>query len=120
MPSTRRTEKIESLLQQEIALIIQKEIKDPRLSGLVSVTRVEVSDDMRNATVSVSVFSLDNIEEHRETDIEVLNHSASYIMFLLSKRLKIKYIPELLFKIDVSIEKASRVIEILNRNKKQD
>jgi len=117
--ASRRTEKIESLLQQEIAAIIQKEIKDPRLSGMVSVTRVECAPDMRNAAVFVSVFSLDKIEEHRETDLEVLNHSAKYIMFLLSKKIEIRYIPELVFKIDRSIEQASRVIDILNRNKKK-
>jgi ribosome-binding factor A len=112
-------EKIESLLQQEIALVIQNEIKDPRLSGMVSVTKVEVAQDMHNATVFVSVFSLDNVDEHRAKDLEVLNHSARYIMFLLSKKLEIKYIPELVFKLDLSIEQASRVLGIINRNKQK-
>lgn len=117
--ASRRMEKLESLLQQEIALVIQNEIKDPRLSGMVSVTRVEVAQDMRNATVFVSVFSLDNVEKQRAVDLEVLNHSARYIMFLLSKKLEIKYIPDLIFKIDLGMEQASRVLEILNRNIKK-
>ncbi len=116
--ASRRQERIESLLHQEIANIIQNEVKDPRLAGMVSVTRVEASPDMRNATVFVSVFTLDNLEERRTTDLEVLNHSARYIMFLLSQRLEIKFIPELAFKLDRSMEHASRVYEILNKNKK--
>ncbi len=100
---------------KEVALIINQELKDPRLTGLVSVTKVEISPDMRNATVHVSVFATDKIDRSRDTDLEVLNHSAHYIMFLLSKKLTIKYIPEILFKLDNSMEESDRMSQLFKK-----
>jgi len=113
--SERRMERIKSQLMKEVALIINQELKDPRLTGLVSVTKVEISPDMRNATVHVSVFATDKIDRSRDTDLEVLNHSAHYIMFLLSKKLTIKYIPEILFKLDNSMEESDRMSQLFKK-----
>jgi ribosome-binding factor A len=115
--SEKRMERVKSTLMKEVALIINREIKDPRFTGLVSVTKVEISPDMHNAYVYVSVFTTDKIDKSRDKDLEVLNHSAHYIMFLLSKKLTIKYIPELEFRLDTSMEEADRMNRIFNKIK---
>lgn len=113
--SERRLERIKSQIMQEVALIINQELKDPRLTGLVSVTKVDVSPDLKNATVHVSVFATEKLDKSRDTDIEVLNHSAHYIMFLLSKKMTIKYIPELEFKLDNSMEETDRMNRLFRK-----
>jgi ribosome-binding factor A len=107
---------MEELLLQEIALIIQTEVKDPRLTGFISVVRVVLSPDFKNAVVHVSVWSNKNIDADRKKDLEALQSSKKYIMFLLSKKLEIRYVPDLEFKLDISMEQASRVSSILKRN----
>jgi ribosome-binding factor A len=120
MPKPRRKERLESLFQQEISRIIQQEIKDPRLTGLVSVTKVEIAPDMRTANVHVSVYTLANLEKNREKDLEALESAKSYIMFKLSKAVDIKYIPELAFHLDTSMEKADRVAQLLKKGKNEN
>jgi ribosome-binding factor A len=117
--SDKRINKLTSLLTREIAQIINREIKDPRLKGMVSITNLELAKDLKTAVVHVSVFSLDNIDARRHEDIEVLNNASRYIMFLLSKRIYIKYIPNLYFKIDKSLEKVAKVNEILEDIRKE-
>ena len=117
--SEKRMERVKSTLMREVAIIIDREVKDPRLTGLVSVTKVDISPDMHNAYVYVSIFTTDQIDKNRDKDIEVLNHSAHYIMFLLSKKLTIKYIPELEFRLDTSMEEADRMTRIFNKIKSE-
>lgn len=117
--SDKRMHKLKSLLIQEIAGIINTEIKDPRLQGLVSVTDMKIEPDLRTAIVNVSVFDLGSLETKREKDIDALNSASHYIMFLLSRRLHLKYIPELEFRIDRSMEVSANISRIIAEDKKR-
>ena len=89
-------------LQQEIATIIQRELKDPRL-GFVTITRVELSGDLSHAKVGYSCLGG---EEERAKTRQALEHSAGFIRSLVKKRLRLKIIPEIAFRFDATIEQA--------------
>lgn len=95
----KRSARVSDLVREEVADIIQNRIKHKTI-GFVTVTGAKVSDDLRNATVYVSVL---NTEEAERT-VSKLNSLGPTIKGELGKRLKMKYIPSLRFRIDESIE----------------
>ena len=112
MDSTR-TQRLAQELQQEIALTIHQELKDPRV-GFVTITRVELSKDVRHAKV---LFSCLGSAEERTRSQEALDHSARFIHGLIKKRFRLKIIPALTFQYDASIEgsiELSKTFEQLN------
>ena len=94
-----RMERLAQQLQHEIAMIIHQELKDPRL-GFVTITRMELSKDLRHAKV---FFSCLGDAEERARSQEALDCSARFIYGLIKKRFRLKVIPQLLFCYDVSI-----------------
>ncbi len=101
-----RKDRIASLLNREISEIIEHEIKDPRL-GFVTITTVDVSIDLKNATVYFS--SLNNKEEGLAT----LNRAKGYIKSSLAHRVRMRYIPDIEFKIDNSYEYGEKIDALL-------
>jgi ribosome-binding factor A len=95
-----RTAKVNALIKSEISDIIRRKIKDPRI-GFATITSVEVSKDLRVAKVFVSVYG---DEESKKKTLEGLISAAGFVHNELRKRLRIKIIPEIIFKIDTSIE----------------
>ena len=95
-----RTARVAHQFQQEIAMIIHRELKDPRL-GFVTITSVELSKDLSHAKVS---FSCLGDAAERASSFEALQHSAGFIHGLLKKRFRLKVIPILAFRYDESIE----------------
>ena len=106
-----RIERLTHGLQQEIAMIIHQELKDPRL-GFVTITRMELSKDLRYAKV---LFSCLGGEGERERSQEALDHSAGFIHGLLKKRFRLKVVPELVFRYDASIVGSIALSETLER-----
>ena len=98
-------------LQQEIALIVQQEIKDPQL-GFVTVTHVELSPDLSHGKVFFSCMGTP--EEVRQSAL-ALARSATFIRGLIKKRLRLKKIPEIVFRYDETIEGSIRISEALDR-----
>jgi ribosome-binding factor A len=94
-----RTERLAQQLQQEIALIIHRELKHPGL-GFVTITRMELSKDLRYAKV---YFSCLGGEAERAQSQDALDRSAGFIHALIKKRFRLKVIPELQFRYDDSI-----------------
>ncbi len=115
MQSTRMA-RLAHEFQQEIALIIQQELKDPRL-GFVTITRVELSSDVRHAKVW---FSCLEGGEERARFQRALDHSAGFIRGLLKKRFRLKIIPELSFRFDESIAGSIALSETFEQLKSQD
>ncbi len=101
-----RKDRIASILNREISDIIEHEIKDPRL-GFVTITTVDVSIDLKTAIVYFS--SLDNKTEGLET----LNRAKGYIRSSLAHRIRMKFIPDLEFKIDNSFEYGKKIDALL-------
>ncbi len=113
----RRIDRIEEQLRIELSEVIEREIQDPRI-GLVTVTRVKVSPDLRHARVFVTVLGG---EDQRKKTIEGLRSAASYIRRCVSHRLQhLKRMPELTFGYDESVEKGIRIEELLDQIKSND
>jgi ribosome-binding factor A len=104
---TRRTKQVGELLREELTDIIRREVKDPRI-GFMSITRVDVTPDLRSARVFVSVLGTD--EERQETQ-DALRSAAKFIRFHLKPRLRMRQIPELDFQDDRSMEYAQQISE---------
>lgn len=109
-----RPERIGELLKEELSQIISYELGDPQL-GLVTITHVKVSSDLRHAKVYVS--TLGTPEESRQT-VERLNHAAGFIRRQLYPRLHMKVIPELAFYYDETIARAARIDDLLYEEKR--
>ena len=114
MQSTRMA-RLAGQLQQEIATLIPRELKHPGL-GFVTITRVELSKDVRYAKVFYSCLGK---PEERERSQEALNHSSGYIHGLLKKRFRLKVIPDLTFRYDPSIEGSIELLEVFERMKRE-
>jgi len=113
-----RTNRIAEEIKRELAQIFQAELKDPRVSGLISITSVEVTGDLRYAKVFVSHYGN---KEKQDDVIKVLEKAAGYIRSELGKRIRLRYIPELLFQFDESMEHGARISTILSQiNDKQE
>jgi ribosome-binding factor A len=110
----KRSVRVSDLIKEEIAKIIMHKLRDPRL-GFVTVTGSKVSDDLRHATVYVSVLE----EAKRDETLKILTSSASFIRTELGKRIKMKFVPALFFKIDESIEHGIKIERILKEIKTQ-
>lgn len=110
MSSNLRNERVRKELMREISDILRKEIRG--LAGVVSITDVEVSHDNSFAKVFYSVFGS---EEQKKKSIATINASVSKIRYEVGRRIRLRLTPELRFIPDDSIERGSRVTEILNK-----
>lgn len=108
----KRSQRLSILLREEIADIIMRKIKDPRI-GFVTVTDVELSEDLKIAHVFVSVMN----EEEKETTLEILNSAKGLIRSEVSKRVRTKFIPTIDFRIDKSIDHGDRIDRLLREIK---
>ena len=109
---TRRTERINELLRAEISDLLQRDLKDPRISGLVSITEVDVSPDLRKAKVFVSVLGE---EAEQESTMEAFTAAARYLRQQLTKRLTLRRTPELTFLRDDSLERGAHILALLDQ-----
>ena len=113
----KRSQRLQELLVKEISLLIQRGLKDPRI-GFATITKIDLTDNLRYAKVFVSVIGND-IEI--ETTIKGLNNAKGYIRGLLGKNLYLRYIPDLDFQKDESSEKLDKVSRLLGEiNKRRD
>ncbi len=106
----KRSQRVQELLLVEISKLIQHGLKDPRI-GFVTVTRIELSDNLKNAKVHVSIMGT---EQQKEDSIEGLNSARGYIRSCLGKNLHLKYIPELGFKLDETAEHVEKITKIIS------
>jgi ribosome-binding factor A len=103
--------RIESAIKEIIGnMILQNEIKDPRVNELICITNVSVSKDTKYAHVYVSFYGDSGIHE---TVVETLNHAAGFIQGVVGKRLRTRNTPRLHFIVDHSIEKGFRITQKL-------
>ncbi|MCH8994076.1 MAG: 30S ribosome-binding factor RbfA [Chloroflexi bacterium] len=109
---TRRTERINELLRGEISDLLRREVKDPRLGGLVTITEVDISPDLRHAKVFVSVLGS---EQEKASTLQALKAAAHFLQRELRKRLTIRRTPELAFLSDDSLERGAHILDLLER-----
>ncbi len=109
--STRRIARVNDLIRKEISDLLMREIRDPRLGGLLSVTEVDTSPDLRHAKVFVSVMGSE--EEKRQVE-EGLAAAAGFLRRGLGERLSLRHIPQLDFQRDESIERGNHLLGLIN------
>lgn len=109
-----RVSRIGEQMKKELSQIIQREIKDPRI-GFVTVTGVEVTGDLQQAKVFISVMGN---EEQRENSIAALQKAKGFIRSEVGRRIQLRHTPDLIFKIDESIEYGSKIESLLKDIKK--
>lgn len=109
---TRRTERLNSLLKQVIAQTIHREVKNPTLSTLITVTSVDVTKDMHNAKVFISVIGT---EEEKKKALTVLRSASGFISATSSKKVRLRFFPALTFHLDNSVDAYMRVEELLQK-----
>ncbi|MDG1732971.1 MAG: 30S ribosome-binding factor RbfA [Thalassotalea sp.] len=107
-----RTDRVSQEIQREIAVILQREIKDPRL-GMLTVSSVEVTRDLLYAKVFVTFF--DDDQEVIKTSISVLNDAAGYIRSILAKSLRARIMPNLRFVYDQSLAEGIRMSSLVDQ-----
>ena len=107
-----RNERVRKTLMKEIADIIQKELKDSRIHGVVSITDIEMSHDNSYAKVYYSVFAPD---KEKELTIKAISENTPKIRFEVGKRIRLRLTPELRFIPDDSLERGSNVTQLINK-----
>jgi ribosome-binding factor A len=115
MTSTRQ-EKVRELLRSAISEIILREMKDPRL-GFITITDAEVSPDLRNAKVFVSILG---DQAQKDQGMKALRSASRFIRSEFAKRANMKVTPEIVFMEDKALERGSRIFELLEKMKKED
>ncbi len=107
--ATRRQEKVARIVKEAVSDAVAHHLNDPRISGFVSVTRVDMTADLRNANVYISVFGSD--EAGQSKAFAAITHAKSRIQSILASQLRSKFCPVLHFYKD---EKFKKTLEILN------
>jgi len=114
-----RQQRVSQELQKEIAIILQREIKDPRLGMMVTVSGVEVSRDLAYAKVFVT-FLNDKDEEAVQNGLKALKEASGYIRTLVGKAMRLRIVPELTFFYDNSLIEGMRMSNLVSNVIKSD
>jgi len=107
---SRRSERTGKLIQREISELLEREVSDPRLSRLISVTEVTLSPDLRHAKVFVSTLGS---EINKEDMLAGFNKASGFLRKELALHLKLRYTPQLSFHYDDSIERGARLLKLI-------
>ena len=108
---SRRIDRINELLRQEISQLLARQIKDPRLRGVISITEVQTSADLRNARVLLSVMG---DEETKRIALDGIQSAATFLRRELRDRISLRYTPFLKFSLDETLAQADHVLQIMD------
>ncbi len=111
----KRSVRVADLIRQEVADIIQYRLKDPRV-GFVTVTEVKISDDLKHGSVYISILN----RETQDETLKILNASAGFVRSELGKRVRLRYTPQLVFRIDELVEQGAKIDRLLNKIKNEE
>src|SRR3954466_178251 len=113
---SRRTERLGSVIQQELANMIQRDLNDPRILPLTSVTRVKVAEDLSTADVFITVMGTPG---QQTAALNALKHSAGLMRTRLTKDLSLRLAPFLKFQLDENLKKELEMMELLDKVAKE-
>jgi ribosome-binding factor A len=116
MPNPHRQEKLGELIAAELSDLLRTRVKDPRV-GFASITRVDVSGDLRHAKVFVSVLG---DQQEKIATIRGLKNATGFLRHELASRLVIRHMPELAFKLDTSIEEGARILALIQQIEQEE
>jgi ribosome-binding factor A len=115
MPSTRQL-RVQELLVQEISDILRRDMKDPRI-GFVTITGADVTPDLRHARI---FFSVIGDQTQREETGKALNRAAGFFRSGFARRAQMRFVPDLRFEFDVSLERGVRISQLLEQVRQDD
>ena len=110
-PPTRRQQKIKRIIKEAVSDIIQNRLSDPRIEGFVTVTEVDVSPDIRNADIYLSVMAADETTE--KLTLIAVQHATKHIRSMLAERMTTRFVPELRLHKDEKIKKTIDTLRII-------
>lgn len=113
--SSQRPGRVQEAIRQEVSRIVHGEMKDPRI-GFITITKVELTKDLRYARIYFSVLGED---KDKKLALKGLNYAKGYIKGLLADRIKLRYMPDIVFIIDESMEHTKHIYDIIERLKKE-
>ncbi|GHO73691.1 ribosome-binding factor A [Ktedonobacter sp. SOSP1-85] len=116
MANPHRQEKLGELIAAELSDLMRTRVKDPRV-GFASITHVEVSGDLRHAKVMVSVMGT---EEEQAATMQGLKNASGFLRRELAERITLRYMPDLVFKLDHSIAEGARILALINKVNQED
>lgn len=111
--ATRRQEKVARVVKEAVSDAIANHLNDPRIEGLVSVTRVDIAPDLRNADVYLSIFGKDETSQNKT--FAAITHAKSRIQSLLAGKLQCKFCPVLHFYRDEKFKKTLETMKLIDR-----
>jgi len=112
---SHRKQQIEAQLKRVISHVLARDLSDPRIEGMVSITRVDVSPDLHHALIYVSVLP----DKYEKRTIQGLRHAAKHINSLAFKRMNIRRLPAFEFRLDDSLKKSEEVYGAIQRGMQQ-
>lgn len=110
--SNYKIERASEDIKREISYLISHEVKDPRISSLLSVTGVDLSKDYKYAKVYISLFGDD---ESKENSFKALKSAEGFLSHEVSKRVKLRFTPKLIFLLDNSLDKAMKIDSLIEK-----
>jgi len=115
--ASRRQEKVASVVRETVSNVIQNRLSDPRLEGFVSVTKVDISPDLRNADVFISIMGTN--DTIRKKSFIVIEHATRYIQKLVGQTTALKFCPHLHFYEDENLKKTLQIMKLIDEAAKQ-
>ncbi len=113
-----RTQRVADQIQRELAVLIQQEVKDPRV-GMATVSAVEVSRDLGHAKVFVTVLNADT-EDDIKASLKGLNNAASFLRGQLGRRMQLRTVPTLRFHYDESLKRGNYLSNLIDQARAKD
>lgn len=112
MTEKKRIKRLNSLLKEVLSEIIIQEVKDPRMAPLVTVSSVDISNDLHHAKVFVSIIG---DEKQRRDTLEALESAAGFIGINASKKVVMRYFPTLTFKLDTTVDEQMKIDALIDK-----
>jgi len=109
---SRRTERLNKVIKQEISSLLEREVNDPRLSHLISVTQVSLSPDLKYAKIFVSILGS---ETNKTETLAGFNAASGFLRKELASHLRLRYAPQLSFYYDDSIERGASLLKLIGQ-----
>lgn len=115
---TRRTERVQEAVRRIVSEVLQRELRDPRIAGFITITKVEVTSDLRLAKIFYSTLG---DEKKKKLVAQGLKSAKNFVKKHVGNELKLRYTPDIMFKVDKKLEYSARIDEILGKiHKKED
>jgi ribosome-binding factor A len=118
MKEFSRVDRLSQQMKKEMAVILQREIKDPRLHTMITVSDVEVSRDLSHAKVFVTFLGMDDSKV--EDNLKILNDASGFIRSLIGKRIQTRIVPHIRFAFDQSLNEGIRMASLVDTVRKED